>query len=387
MKRLISLFLICALLTGCVPQAPAPTEATQPDAGFQALSDPQLLVHLEETVYTELVQTLRNDEYFVENVTAVYISKEYLEETAYNSQPNLYFGYTLAELDEAFQGTRYVFTPNDAGQITVRAFAAYDDTYDRVIRNVATGAGVILLCVTVSAVSGIAGASAVSLVFAVSAKAGTVAALSDGLISGVTAGVVEGIETEDFDAALKAAALSGSEGFQWGAMIGSVAGGVQGLAQVRALKGATLNGLTLNQAAKIQMESKYPVEIIKKMHSMEEYEVLKQAGLTARKVNSQWALVQEIDWTLTDSKGLTNLQRVLDRNLSPIGPDGQAYHLHHVGQMADSPLAILSSSDHQTWYSVLHANTGTGASAVNHGAAWQKIVDQFWTTLALQAAG
>lgn len=385
MKRLISLFLVCALLAGCVPKTPASTEVTQPDTGFQALSDPRLLLHLEETVYTELVQTLQNDEYFVENVTAVYISKEYLEETAYNSQPNLYFGYTLAELDEAFQGTRYVFSPNDDGQITVRAFAAYDDTYDRVIRNVATGAGVILLCVTVSAVSGIAGASAVSLVFAVSAKAGTVAALSDGLISGVTAGVVEGIETEDFDAALKAAALSGSEGFQWGAMIGAVAGGVRGLAQIRALKGATLNGLTLNQAAKIQMESQYPVEIIKKMHSMEEYEVLKQAGLTARKVNGQWALVQEIDWTLTDSKGLTNLQRVLDRHLSPIGPDGQVYHLHHVGQMADSPLAILSTGDHQTWYSVLHANTGTSASAVNHGAAWQKIVDQFWTALALAA--
>lgn len=39
------------------------------------------------------------------------------------------------------------------------------------------------------------------------------------------------------------------------------------------LKGATSLGLTLNEVTTIQKESKYPVEIIKQFHTMEEYEV------------------------------------------------------------------------------------------------------------------
>lgn len=45
-----------------------------------------------------------------EDVSAVYVSQEYLTELAYNSQENVFFGYSLSGLDEYFQGTRYVFT-------------------------------------------------------------------------------------------------------------------------------------------------------------------------------------------------------------------------------------------------------------------------------------
>lgn len=60
-------------------------------------------------------------------LSAVYISKEYLDEVAFNSQSNVYFGYTLAELDEVFQGTRYIFTLGDDGNTTVRELQAIDD--------------------------------------------------------------------------------------------------------------------------------------------------------------------------------------------------------------------------------------------------------------------
>lgn len=192
---------------------------------FSDLDDPDLLRYVEDSVYADLITQLNDDDYFVENVSAVYVSKEYLEELAYNSQSNIYFGYTLDELEEQFQGTRFVFDLGENGQTVVHEFEEYDDTYDKVIKNVAIGTGVILICITVSAVSAGVGAPAVSVIFAASAKTGTMFALSSGTISGVTAGIVKGIETKDFDQAIKAAALEGSSGFKWGAIGGSIAGG------------------------------------------------------------------------------------------------------------------------------------------------------------------
>ena len=195
--------------------------------GFSSLNDPNLMRYVEDTVYSDLVNQLNSDDYFVENVEAIYISKEYLDELAYNSQENIYFGYKLSELDEAFQGQKYIFTLGDNGQTDVQPFEEYDDTFDNVIRNVAIGTGVILLCVTVSVVTGGLGAPAASMIFAASAKSATVFALSSGVISGVSAGVVEGLQNHDFDKAVKAAALKGSEGFMWGAISGAVAGGAE----------------------------------------------------------------------------------------------------------------------------------------------------------------
>lgn len=194
--------------------------------------------YVEDTVYSDLVEQLGSDDYFVENVEAVYISKEYLDELAYHSQENIYFGYKYSELEEAFQGDKFIFTLGENGQTDVVPFEEYDGTYDTVIRNVAIGTGVILLCVTVSVVSAGAGTPAVSMIFAASAKSATTFALSSGVISGVSAGVVEGIQTHDFDKAIKAAALEGSEGFKWGAIEGAIIGGVNDAQDVSALNGA-----------------------------------------------------------------------------------------------------------------------------------------------------
>lgn len=95
-------------------------------------------------------------------MSAVYISKEYLEEAASISQSNVYFGYTIAELDEIFQGTRYIFTLGDDGTTAVQELQVVDDhTAETMLRNIAIGTGVILVCVTVSVVSAGAGAPAV----------------------------------------------------------------------------------------------------------------------------------------------------------------------------------------------------------------------------------
>ncbi len=97
---------------------------------------------------------------------------------------------------------------------------------NKIIKNVVTGAGLIIICVTVSVISGGLGAPpCVTMVFAASAKTGASFAASTGLISSAGTAIVKGIETKNVEETLKAAALSGSEGFKWGAITGVVAGG------------------------------------------------------------------------------------------------------------------------------------------------------------------
>lgn len=257
MKRVIALFLaVLIILTGCTQQTvqnptpetstpTAPKNSSEPtseseqtpaqdisvfaedvEPNFATLSDPSLLQYVEDNIYSDLVARFDSEDYIVESVNAVYVSEEYLEEVAYNSKSDVYFGYTLEELDAQFGGTRYIFSLGENGETVVEEFAEYDDTYDRVIKNVAIGTGVILVCVTVSVVSGGVGApAAVSMIFASAAKTGTVYALSSGTISAVAAGTITGIQTGDFEEAKKAAALAGSEGFKWGAITGVITGG------------------------------------------------------------------------------------------------------------------------------------------------------------------
>ena len=91
--------------------------------------------------------------------------------------------------------------------------------------------------------TGGAGLAPVSMVFAASAKTATSFAISGTLFGGVSAGIVEGIRTKDFDKALKAAAVGGSEGFKWGAFSGALVGGATELSAIhrasKAVEGAT----------------------------------------------------------------------------------------------------------------------------------------------------
>lgn len=344
MKRMLSVLLSGMMLFwACMPihalSEPANTGAVE----FAQLNDPELLAYVEDTLYAELVSQLKDGNYFVENVDAIYISQEYLEELAYNSQVNVFFGYTLAELEEQFQNERYIFTLDDNGQTTVKSFEGVDHSYASVLRNVAVGTGVILICVTVSAVSAGIGAPAISMIFAASAKTGTMMALSGGALGSVSAGIVAGIETKDVDAALKAAVLGGSEGFKWGALSGTIVGGAE---KAVALKGATLHGLTMNEAALIQRESGYPLDVIKEFASMEQYEICKGAGLQTAMVNNHMALIRPIDLNYVDDSGRSNLER-MRQGVAALDPmTGESYQLHHIGQRMDSTLAVLTRYEH-----------------------------------------
>lgn len=354
---------------------------------FDSLDDPSLLRYIEDNLYTELVEEFNSSDYFVENVVAIYLSEEYFEELEYNSRKNIYFGYTLDELDAAFQGTRYVFRLGDNNETIVEPFGEYDDTYQRVIKDVAIGSGVILICVTVTVATAGAGAPAVSMIFAAGAKTGATMALTSGMFSGVATAIITGVETNDMEQAMKAGLLAGSESFKWGAITGVITGGAtEGIKYSKAmgaLKGVALNGLSTQEAAAIQMESGFPVDIIKQFHSMKEYKVYKNAGINAKMVRGKLALVRDIDLSfkseLPDGKMVTNLQR-MTKGLAPLDPvTGKAYQLHHIGQKADATLAILTEAEHLGNSTIL--NMLGKASEIDRDA-FNAVRTAFWKSFA-----
>lgn len=347
---------------------------------YDSLDDVELLAHIEDLVYRDTVATLNSEEYFVENVSAVYISKEYLDEVSFNSQSNIYFGYTLAELDEIFQGTKYIFTLSESGTTTVQELQEIEDvSTETMLKNVAIGTGVILVCVTVSVVSAGVGAPAVSMIFAASATTAQTFALSSAAFGGISAGVVRGIETGDFDEALEAATMGATEGFKWGAFSGAIVGGAS---EAFVLNVATKGGLTMNEAAIIQDESNLPVEVISQLHSMDEYLIYRDAGLKTMMVNGKTALVQNIDLNyvsqLPDGTEVTNLVR-MQKGYAPLEPaTGKAYELHHVGQNNDGALAILTQKQHRGEGVFAKLHHIWSDSTVDHGTEWNKTVSEFW---------
>lgn len=344
------------------------------EVNFESLNDEDLMRYMEDDLYLGIVEALDSDEYVVEEIRTVYVSQEYIDELTYNSQANIYFGYTLEELDAAFEGTRYVFTLGEEGDTVVTEFEEYDDIYERVLRNVAVGTGVILVCVTVSIVSAGLGAPAVSMIFAVAAESGTTLALSGGSISAIAAGITTGIQTHDMNAALQAAAIAGSEGFKWGAITGSISGGTS---EFFALRGAAQTGLTMNEVAIIQRESHLPMDVIGQFHTMEEYEVFKAANLKPVMINGRTALVRaDIDLNQLDEYGRTNLQR-MRLGYSALDSTGKPFELHHIGQEADGTLAILSRAEHDS--AALHGFKMTTEINRTEFASQRR---NFWKTMA-----
>ncbi len=389
MKRVFALILcITLLMTGCVSQNGESNKQViekDPVVGldltYNGLDDELLLRQIEDTVYTDTVAAINSEKYVVEDVQAIYISKEYIDEVMFNSQSNVYFGYTLDELNSIFQGTRYVFTLGNDGQTTIQELEEFVDTStEKIIKNVAIGTGVILVCVVITVVTEGAGApAAVSAVFAASAKTGAIMAGGSAVFGGVGAGIVRGIETGDMDEALQAAAVSGSEGFKWGAISGAIIGGGK---EAFALKAATKSGLTMSEAALIQKEAQLPMDVISQLHSMEEYEIYKTAGLKTFMVNGKTALIQNIDLNyvseLQDGTKVTNLVR-MQRGMAPLDPaTGKAYQLHHIGQKVDGTLAILTEEQHQRNAAILNI---VGKESEIDRNAFSAIRKEFWKYL------
>ncbi len=208
---------------------------------FERLDDPNFLQYLEDSAYAYLEANIEGEDYIIEDIGVIYISQEYIDEVAYNTKANVYFGYSLAELNQAFEGKRYIFTLGSEGQTTVQEFEEFPDNTNAILlRNIAIGTGVILFCITVSVITAgaaSAGAAAtiatassvqkISLIFAAAAKGATKAAIIGSAFGAASTAVVVGTQTQDLYETIQAMKVSASEGFKMGAICGAIAGGTQ----------------------------------------------------------------------------------------------------------------------------------------------------------------
>lgn len=351
MKRLIA-FILCACLalTGCAGGAPT-SQLTSPQSyvyptEYSSLADPELTDELTESVYSTLVAELDSDDYLIEEVEAAYVSQEYIDELTYNSLGNVFFGYTLDDVIGHFGDEPYVFTCN-GDQTFVKRFESYDDTWEQVARNVAMGTGVIVVLATVSAIAPAVGVpQAVTAIFTFATKGAVVGAAVDTPVSAGVVAIATGLETGNVEETIESAALAASEGYKMGAIIGAATGGAaEGFGLLRASR----NGLTMSEAATIQAESRYPLQVIKDMRSMSEYEIYKTANLKPCTVKTpqgkRTVLARELDLNRKDADGLTNLER-MENGKAPLDANGNSYEYHHVGQKNDGALALLTREEH-----------------------------------------
>lgn len=257
MRKWIAIIMSFTMIFNLTGTSIAETDNTIPDFlmdesfDFDKLDDPDFLQYLEDSIYANLEAQYADSEatYQIDDVSVIYISKEYLEETAYNMKANIFFGYSLADINDAFQGEKYVFTLSDAGDTVVQKFLEIpNDTYNRVIRNVLIGSGIILICVAVTVLTAGAAAPAaaaggtsaasiamtstaltatkVNMFFAASAHTAATLATKSALFAGATTFVTRGFETGwDMDAVAESTFVSSSEAFKWGAISGAVIGG------------------------------------------------------------------------------------------------------------------------------------------------------------------
>ncbi len=221
-KKIILLLVVSVTLCSCSSKT---FNNDETKLSFSGLDDENLQNYIIDTLYAGINAEFSNDDYNIDDITTVYISKEYLEEVEYNSKSNIYFGYDIHELMQKFNGKKYVFTVGKDGKTSVEEFKNYEEHYHKMLKNVVIGAGVILVCATVSIVSG----GTVSIIFAASAKTATEFAISSATLNGIIASAIEYYKTGDIQKSLEKGGLEASEGFKWGAILGGTTGGFKEL--------------------------------------------------------------------------------------------------------------------------------------------------------------
>ena len=107
------------------------------------------------------------------------------------------------------------------------------------------------------------------------------------------------------------------------------------------------------QRALIQEFSPYSDEINHNIRTLPELEIYQNQNLREHVVNGRPSLTAEINPQQADAMGTTNAERMA-AGRAPVDENGDALHLHHIGQKASSPLAELKAEVHQKCDSVLH---------------------------------
>ena len=128
-------------------------ETTQPVENNQKISDASFVQNLQDSVYDMIVSDLDENgnekQIEVQEVKAVYLSKEYIEQYSFNSKETKFFGSTLGELEAKFGDQKYVFDIDENGKTVCHAVNDFDNTFEQVQQVALLGTGVILISVTI----------------------------------------------------------------------------------------------------------------------------------------------------------------------------------------------------------------------------------------------
>ncbi len=362
-----------------------------------AINDEQFLQYLRDELYYNTVADIESEGSIITQVNTMYLSKEYLEERAYNSRENIFFGYSLSELDEFFGETKYVFSLGENGETVVQEMKAIseEEINARLLKNVAIGAGVILVStVVITSVMG----NPVKIPFLISLSAkGWQGALSraathiivdaakEMLVKFITVGVKSAVTTGDFSEAIEVAARAGIDGFKWGAVCGLVDYATEKVPALSAfsgrLKDYVKDELSAEQVEEIQKDLGYPLEMIRAFQSYEDYLLFKNDGITPYPVNGRWALIRsDIAPNKKDANGLTNVER-MKKGLAPLDDEGREYQLNFVGKGEETVPAILSFTEvnNPVFIKYIHNEKySTNELDKIRVSFWKAFVGQFW---------
>lgn len=233
LKALMSAILIIALVvisTGCGNAVRSVMEDDLEELDFDASDVTSLAAqdYIRFTIEDDLQEAYPG--YNVDYVECMYLSQEYVEELYYNSLNNVYFGYDYDEVASYMQDKNWAFTVDENGQTVVTEVKEPSNALVDIVKKVAIGTGVILVCAVISVATGGAGAAPVACFFAGAAKGAMIGAVTGSAVSGVIGGAIEGIRTKSWKGALNGALNAAADGFMWGAIGGALTGGFKSTA-------------------------------------------------------------------------------------------------------------------------------------------------------------
>lgn len=126
----------------------------------------------------------------------------------------------------------------------------------------------------------------------------------------------------------------------------------------------------------IDEHSPYSKDINKNIRKIEELDLYKNIKLEENKINGKSALQRNIDLDYIDPDTvLSNRERMHKRNAPIDSISGETIDLHHIGQVNDSPLAELTSGEHDRNYGILHERNGE--SLINRNS-FNKERSEYW---------
>ncbi len=145
-------------------QTSAVQQTSQTAETNQKISDAAFVQNLQDSVYNLIVDDLDENgnekQYEVQEVKAVYLSKEYIEQHSFNSKETKFFGSTLAELEAKFGDQKYVFDLDENGKTVCHAVDDFDNTFEKVSQVALLGTGVVLISVTILCATSVVPATA-----------------------------------------------------------------------------------------------------------------------------------------------------------------------------------------------------------------------------------